>query len=210
MLRAGMSSAPGADAVASPRPSSTVILLREEPQGGDTFSVLMLERHGSIAFPGAHAFPGGVVDAGDADAQGAQLPSTQRWAEAGDGDRPPEALRYWVTALRELFEEVGVLLAARDGRLVEGPLSEAMGVLRTRLHAGEPFASLLAEAGLVPATDRLLYFARWITPLANPRRWDTRFLVTRMPPGQDVVVDGTETVSASSPNSSSLRSTWKA
>jgi 8-oxo-dGTP pyrophosphatase MutT (NUDIX family) len=197
MLRGGMSSAPAGDAVAAPRPSSTVILLRDEPRGDEPFSVLMLERHGSIAFPGAHAFPGGVVDAGDADAPGARLPPTQRWADPGEGDRPPEALRYWVAALREVFEEVGVLLAARDGRLLEGPLPDATAGLRPRLHAGERFAALLAEAGLVPATDRLLYFARWITPLANPRRWDTRFLVARMPRGQEVVVDGTETVSAS-------------
>jgi hypothetical protein len=60
---------------------------------------------------------------------------------------------------------------------------------------GEPFGRLLAGAGLVPATDRLLYFARWITPTVNPRRWDTRFLVGRVPPGQEPVVDGTETVS---------------
>src|SRR5439155_355927 len=98
---------------AEPRPSSTVILLREE-RGG--FSVLMLERHGNIAFPGAHVFPGGIVEPSDTDACGALLPSAQEWAAAGEGDRPPEAIVYWMAAARELFEEVGILLARRHGR----------------------------------------------------------------------------------------------
>jgi 8-oxo-dGTP pyrophosphatase MutT (NUDIX family) len=182
-------------AAADPRPSSTVILLRDEDGGGDPFSVLMLERHGSIAFPGAHAFPGGIVDASDTDAPGATLPADQRWAVAGEGDRPPEALAYWVAAVRELFEEVGVLFATRDGRVVEGALAPEVSALRARVFDGEPFARALAEVGLVPATDRLFYFARWITPIANPRRWDTRFLVARTLPGQEACADGTETVS---------------
>jgi len=176
-----------------PRPSSTVILLREERVGG--FSVLLLERHGSIAFPGAHAFPGGVVERADADAAGATLPGGQRWAAAGEGDGPPDAIVYWMAAVRELFEEVGVLLATRDGRQLEGPLPPEAGEWRRRTHAGEPFARLLSGVSLTPATDALFYFARWIAPVTNPRRWDTRFLIGRMPPGQEAVVDGTETVS---------------
>src|SRR5439155_94602 len=153
------------------------------------------ERHGRIAFPGATAFPGGGVDPGDADAPGARLPAAQRWAPPGEGDRPPEALAYWVAALRELLEETGVLLAARDGRLLEGPLAPELAALRARVAAGEPFGRVLAAAGLVPATEALFYFARWITPVTNPRRWDTRFLVGRLPAGQEPVADGTETVS---------------
>jgi 8-oxo-dGTP pyrophosphatase MutT (NUDIX family) len=183
---------PGSEA--APRPSSTVILLREEP-GGGAFEVLLLERHGNMAFPGAHVFPGGGVDPADAHAPGATLPAEQRWAPPGEGDRPPTALTYWVAAVRELFEEVGILLAARDDGPLEGPLPPALGALRARVLAGEPLGPLLASAGLRLATDRLLYFARWITPRVNPRRWDTRFLVGRMPVGQDPVVDGTETVS---------------
>src|SRR5881409_767960 len=180
---------------APPRPSSTVIVLAEPRDADGPFSVLLLERQGSIAFPGATAFPGGVVDAGDADAPGARLPATQRWAPPGEGDRPPEALAYWVAALRELFEEVGILLAARDGRLLEGPLALELAALRARVAAGEPFAGVLASAGLVPATDALFSFARWVTPVTNPRRWDARFLVARLPAGQEAEADGTETVS---------------
>ena len=177
---------------AEPRPSSTVILLREEQAG---FAVLMLERHGSIAFPGAHAFPGGIVEPSDAEACGASLPRDQQWAAAGEGDRPPEAIVYWMAALRELFEEVGILLATRDGRPLESLPDAPTGELRRRVQGGEPFGPALAAAGLVAATDALFYFARWITPVTNPRRWDTRFLIGRMPTGQKAVVDGTETVS---------------
>ncbi len=186
---------PGSEPVAPPRPSSTVILLREERQGDGPFSVLLLERHGSIAFPGAHVFPGGVVDPADAEAPGALLPAGQCWAPAGEGDHPPDALPYWVAAARELFEEVGILLAARGGDLLAGPLPAELATLRPRVLAGEPLVPLLADVGFRLATAQLLYFARWITPIANPRRWDTRFLVARMPGGQEPVVDGTETVS---------------
>src|SRR5947209_17618611 len=106
---------------AVPRPSSTVILLGEPRDDETPFSVLLLERHGSIAFPGATAFPGGVVDPGDADAPGALLPVQQRWASPSEGDVPPTALPYWMAAVRELFEEVGILLASRDGRPLAGP-----------------------------------------------------------------------------------------
>lgn len=180
---------------AQPLPSSTVILLREAACEGDPFEVLMLERHGSVSFPGVHAFPGGVVDPGDHDVAGAALPADQAWAPEAEGDCPPGALPYWVAAVRELFEEVGILLASSGGVALDGPLAPELAALRARLHGGESFATLLAAHGLRPATDGLYSFARWITPPQNPRRFDTRFLVGRMPRGQDAVPDGTETVS---------------
>jgi 8-oxo-dGTP pyrophosphatase MutT (NUDIX family) len=181
---------------ATPLPSSTVILLREEPTGDGPFAVLMVKRHASVTYPGVHAFPGGVLDPHDAHAPGASLPATQAWPAPGEGDRPPDALRYWITALRELFEETGILLAHRAGRPLEGPLPPAVAALRARLDAETSFTALLAEHDLVPATDALFYFARWITPRVNPRRFDTRFLVGRTHAGQDIAVDGTETESA--------------
>lgn len=179
----------------APRPSSTVILLRDTPGAAEPFSVLMLERHGNVTFPGVHAFPGGVVEAGDHVPHGARLPAGQAWAAPGEGDRPETALPFWIAAVREAFEEVGILLARRAGRPLAGPLSPELLALRERLRRDEPFAALLAEHGLVLDTEGLHYFARWITPPQNPRRFDTRFLVARAPDGQEPVVDGTETVS---------------
>jgi 8-oxo-dGTP pyrophosphatase MutT (NUDIX family) len=171
------------------------MLLRDERAGDSPFSVLMLERHGSVTFPGVHAFPGGVVDPGDHAVTGAALPPEQSWAPADEGDCPPAALPYWVAAVRELFEEVGILLAERHGRTLDGPLAPELAALRGRLHAGEQFGPLLEAHDLRPATAALYYFSRWITPRQNPRRFDTRFLVGRMPEGQEAVADGTETES---------------
>jgi 8-oxo-dGTP pyrophosphatase MutT (NUDIX family) len=155
----------------------------------------MLERHGGIAFPGAHAFPGGVVETTDLAPSAASLPSSQCWASEEDADRPPDALPYWMAAVRELFEEVGILLATDRGRPLVGALRPELVTLRQHLLAGEAFDRLMRAADLVPGTDQLWYFARWITPVASPRRWDTRFLVGRLPDGQEAIADGTETVS---------------
>jgi 8-oxo-dGTP pyrophosphatase MutT (NUDIX family) len=180
---------------APPLPSTTVILLRDEPAGDEPFSVLLAERHGSIAFPGAHAFPGGVLEPGDHAGGAACLPGAQRWADASDGDTPADALPYWVAGVRELFEEVGILLAADGDRLLQGPLAPDLAALRAPVFGGEPLVAALGRVGLRPATETLLYFARWITPVVNPKRFDTRFLVGRAPEGQEPVADGTETVS---------------
>jgi len=179
----------------TPLPSTTVILLRDEPGKDGPFSVLLAERHGSIAFPGAHAFPGGVVEPGDQDGGAARLPTVQRWAGAGDGDTPGDALPYWLAGVREVFEEVGILLAADGERLLDGPLAPDVAALRAPIFGGEPIAAALGRVGLRPATETLFYFARWITPVVNPKRFDTRFLVARVPQGQAAVADGSETVS---------------
>jgi len=183
------------DRPAAPLPSSTVILLDEDARDKGPFRVLMLKRHGSVTFPGVHAFPGGVVDPSDAVAPGAALPADQRWAEAPQGDDPRTAQPFWVAAVRELFEEVGVLLAVRDGRLLEGPLGAEVLALRGRLHARHGLADVLATIDAVPATHTLYSFARWVTPSVNPRRFDTRFLIGRMPVAQEPCPDGTETES---------------
>jgi len=183
------------DGPAAPLPSSTVILLDDDARGDGPFRILMLKRHGSVTFPGVHAFPGGVVDPGDAAAPGASLPADQRWAGAPAGDDASTALPFWVAAVRELFEEVGLLLAVRDGRLLDGPLTDDLLALRARLHARESLADVLGSVGAVPATHTLYGFARWVTPTVNPRRFDTRFLIGRTPPGQEPCPDGTETES---------------
>lgn len=180
---------------AAPLPSSTVILLDEDAAGRAPFRILMVKRHGSVTFPGVHAFPGGVVDPADAHAPGATLPAEQRWASPPAGDDARAALPYWVAAVRELFEEVGVLLATRGGRLLEGPLEPDVLALRDRLHGATGLGVVLETIDAVPATHTLFSFARWVTPSVNPRRFDTRFLIGRMPAGQEPCPDGTETES---------------
>lgn len=104
---------------------------------------------------------------------------------ARDGE---EDLR--ATAARELFEEAGVLLADR----ASDPAARA--ALRARAAAGEPLGALLAEAGLGLDLERLVPFAHWITPSAEKRRFSARFFLAELPTGQEVAVDGQETVEA--------------
>jgi 8-oxo-dGTP pyrophosphatase MutT (NUDIX family) len=107
-------------------------------------------------------FPGGSVHAED--------------SRLGDVDR--------AAAIRELFEEMGVLLARRaEGRFAR---DRECGRLRDRLAAGVAFADALDELELTPALDRLVFLARWITPEVISRRFDTRFYLARRPPGQTV------------------------
>ncbi len=141
-----------------PRPASTVLLLR----GTDPWQVLMLRRPGGADFaPGAHVFPGGSVHAED--------------RLLGDSLRG--------AAVRELFEELGILLA----RNPRGPATEAdADRIRLRLAHGISFPTALKEAHLEPALDELAYFARWVTPEQLRRRFDTRFYLARLPAGQEV------------------------
>ncbi len=104
----------------------------------------------------------------------------------GARDEGEDDLR--VTAARELFEEAGVLLATTA---VE---RELVATLRRRTLDGEPLPALLAEAGLTLDPDRLAYFAHWITPSIEPRRFSARFFVARLPAGQAPSFDDRETV----------------
>ncbi len=151
---------------AAPVLAATLVLLRDGAAG---LEVLMIARHEAMAFAaGAMVFPGGKVHADDAGLA---------------GGRPEGALR--VAAIRETFEETGILLA--DG----GAGAAGLGARR-----GEPFAGLLAERGLAPAADRLVPFAHWITPVGRPRRFDTHFFAAAAPPDQDPAHDGREAVEA--------------
>jgi 8-oxo-dGTP pyrophosphatase MutT (NUDIX family) len=168
--------------IAPPRPAATVLLLRDGPSGIEVF---MQVRHRDMAFAsGALVFPGGRVDPED-------------HALAADADLSPAtaqldplagALR--VAAIRETFEESGVLLARRrgDASLVPG---ERLHGLSAESHG---FARMLADAGLVLAADLLVHFAHWITPVYRPRRFDTHFFALVAPQDQLAVHDGTESV----------------
>ncbi|MEJ2801310.1 MBL fold metallo-hydrolase [Comamonadaceae bacterium PP-2] len=164
------------------RAAATVILLRDTPQG---LEVLMTRRSAHASFaPGAYVFPGGGVDAAD-DSADAHAMSTQR---PGQSDL---RLTQAITAIRECFEELGVLLAY-DAQ--GNPVSPAeISALRRDSHndAGA-FVRACSEQGLVLACDQLFVLAHWITDRDLPRRFDVPFLVARMPEGQQPVADEQE------------------
>ena len=153
----------------TPRPAATVLLVDPAQR---PWQVLMMRRPGGADFaPGAYVFPGGSVYAED--------------AELGDESRS--------AAVRELFEEVGILLARRsDRRFARNPECRR---LRERLIAGADWIDALRGLELTPATDRLVFLARWITPEAVARRFDTRFYLARRPSGQTVHPQPGEVVS---------------
>ncbi|MBC5786071.1 MBL fold metallo-hydrolase [Ramlibacter sp. USB13] len=160
---------------AVPRPAATVLLLRDGPQGVE---VLMTRRSATASFaPGAYVFPGGGIDAADADAHAlaARRPGQ-------DAQRLTQA----IAAIRESFEELGVLLA----RHADGRPADASDVATMDRHA--PFAPQVRERGLVLAADQVFLLAHWITDRDLPRRFDVPFLVARMPANQSPVADEAE------------------
>ena len=184
----------------APREAAAVVLARDAAGG---IEVLLVQRHGASRFaPGAFAFPGGRVEAEDATPETA---SRCRGLTPGDAAaalpdvRPPgRAIGFWIAALREAFEETGLLLAYdrsgapfEPGRLAAGWLDAR----RARCHGdAAAFGALLAEGGLALATDRLAYYAHWITPEERPLRYDTRFFVGAAFPDASPEADGTEIV----------------
>lgn len=182
----------------TPVPAATVTLVRDSDEG---LEVLMLQRNFQSGFmPGMHVFPGGALDESDYSREACALC-------VGLDDREASStlklecggLAYWVAAIRESFEEAGILLAC-DARGEMVALSETAGIDRFRVHrhalnAGEQeFIALLARENLRLAADRLVYFSHWITPLGAPRRYDTRFFVARAPDAQDALHDNLETI----------------
>jgi 8-oxo-dGTP pyrophosphatase MutT (NUDIX family) len=179
-------------------PAATVTLVRDTPTG---LEVLMLQRNFQSGFmPGMFLFPGGALDPGDRAAavlaRCAGLDDERASAALGTSDG---GLAYWAAAIRESFEEAGVLLAyAENGELVNpgDPARIArFEEYRRRLNAGEDIlAEMLQQEGLQLAVDRLTYFSHWITPVTAPRRYDTRFFVAVAPQGQEALPDNVEAI----------------
>lgn len=174
-----------------PRPAATVALLRPGPAGPE---VLLTHRPASMAFgPGLHVFPGGGVDAGDTDPglQARCVLPPDGCAEAWAGDLDPAAAgAAAVAAIRELYEEAGILLA--DARLGRAP---SAGVVDAARRAGAPFARVVEELDLRLRTDLLVPLSRWVTPpVGVSRRYDARFFVALLPPGAEVAPDDREVV----------------
>ena len=167
-----------------PRHASTVVLLREAPGGPEAY---LLRRVKGMAFAGGmHVFPGGSVDPADAEAhtEWAGPPASQwaRWFRADE----PLARALVCAAVRETFEECGVLLAGpSEHELLADVSSDEWEAERAALEAREQSLSeLLSRRGLVLRSDLLRPFAHWITPEVEPKRFDTRFFLAEMPAGQ--------------------------
>lgn len=171
------------EVLAPPVDAATVMVLRDSPSG---LEVLLVRRHGdSGVLGGAHVFPGGKLDADDP----RQDPSTlERSAQAcqtalgENGLAASTALGLHVAALRETFEECGLLLGVPQG-------AAQVQAVRERTAAGEPFGTALHALGLPVDTACVRPWSRWITPrkpaMMN-KRFDTRFFVAAAPPGQVV------------------------
>jgi glyoxylase-like metal-dependent hydrolase (beta-lactamase superfamily II)/8-oxo-dGTP pyrophosphatase MutT (NUDIX family) len=172
-------SAPDAPEIVVPRPAATVVLLRTGTSG---LEVLLVERPATMAFaPGLHAFPGGAIDDGDRAPELAELstwrPDELARAFGGELD-PAEALATAVAAIRELFEETGILLA--DGPFHRDGLADAREALLTGTTTIGPIATFL---GIRLRTDLLAPLSRWVTPAPYPRRFDARFYAAELPRG---------------------------
>lgn len=178
---------PGREPV-EPRAAATLLVLRDGDEGPEVFCV---RRHAASAFMGgAVVFPGGKLD--DADAAPAFEALTSGLAPRAElvADEPSQARALAVCACREALEEAMLLVGDPP------PNDEALRAMRTSLEAGESFATLLEHAGTVLATDRLIPFARWVTPTAETRRYDARFYLARALEGQRGLHDEHETVSS--------------
>jgi 8-oxo-dGTP pyrophosphatase MutT (NUDIX family) len=171
------------------KPAATVVLLRDGSAG---MEALLLKRHRSSGFvPGAYVFPGGRTDEADAAVElldyATRLPTVEV-------DR-----HFWFAAVREVFEESGVLLA-RDRQHEWAPdttTSETMEQWRLKLMAEEAtLVDVLRENNYCIQFENLVYFAHWITPLAEPRRYDTRFFAAVLPHGRQARPDPREMTDA--------------
>lgn len=176
-----------ATAPPTPEPAATLILLRRASSGTE---VLMQVRHSDMVFAGgALVFPGGKLEAQDSDPCRHDLMD-----ESGYGDSLGPAR---VAAIRETFEECGLLLACEAGThvLAQGARVSRLDRDRQRLNRSElDFGDLLRRESLQLACDALVHYAHWVTPSFMPRRFDTHFFLALAPTSQEDAHDGRETV----------------
>ena len=173
--------------IAAARPAATAVILRDGPRGLEVFMVV---RHQEIDFAsGALVFPGGKVDAQDAD---------PAWSEFAPSAAGVPGLAFLVAAARETFEEAGVVLARAVGErgLMDADAAHRLvATYRARLAAGSAsFLDVVRRENLRLAADLMVPFAHWITPRTQPKRFDTHFLLVAAPVEQLGAHDGGESV----------------
>lgn len=190
----------GPDPQVHPRPAATVILLRDAPAGPE---VWLLRRVRGLAFAaGASVFPGGRVDAADhadpscPDVSGLPGTALNRLA-ARFGCSPAEARASTLAAIRETFEETGVLLTRPAFHVGAAPHERWLQDQRRRVEAHEvAFAAVLTALGVAVDADLVRPWARWITPAGEPRRYDTHFYVAALPAEARAYPETTEATDA--------------
>ncbi len=180
---------------AVPRPAASVVMIRDGAQGIEVF---MIERHqgAGLAFSGALVFPGGKVDDED---------RATGWVDLKRPATNGPDLAFWIAAVRETFEESGILLARRplSSALIGGDDASrivakaratpaASGTADQSPLVRADFAALLQGEQLVPAVESLIHFGHWITPPWAPRRFDTHFFLVDAPKTQRVLLDADE------------------
>ena len=171
---------------ATPVPAATIVMLRER----DDLEMFMVVRHHQIDFAsGALVFPGGKADPQDFD--DALLP----YLDGAHDDEDMRAMQ--VAAIRESFEECGILLARPEGsdKLVDGARLEQLTPYQERIHQGEvSITEFVQREKLHLACDQLVHFAHWVTPPMMPKRFDTHFFLASAPEDHLAVHDGSENV----------------
>ena len=182
----------------NPRPASTILLLRDsanrkgaDGKSRDEIEVFMMVRHYEIDFnSGALVFPGGSVDVGDQ-----EIIANPALYSGGEG-LDAGALSFRIAAIRETFEESGILLARPRGSkaLVDAKrASEIEAASRAALcESKTTFLKVLTDNGMLLALDELVPYAHWITPEGMPKRFDTWFFLAAAPPEQVGAHDGKE------------------
>src|SRR6476469_4358283 len=176
--------------IVAPRPASTILLLRDSKAAKET-EVFMMVRHYEIDFnSGALVFPGGSVDKNDK-----EIIDRPKLYSGGDG-LDASALSFRIAAIRETFEESGILLARPNGSnaLIDARRAgEIEAAHRAALcESRTTFLKVLADNGLLLALDDLVPYAHWITPEGMPKRFDTWFVLAAAPPEQVGAHDGKE------------------
>jgi len=179
------------------RPAATVLLLRDGSLGPEAFLLQRTKRAAFLA--GAHVFPGGALDKADQDLRVLRRVAGLNDAEASERlGLPSGGLAYWVAAVRECFEEAGILLAeGEDGRALDAERAARLAQYRGALHAGKlAFAEFLERERLLLRARDLAYFGHWITAPGRARRFDTRFFLALAPEGQAGSHDGSELIAS--------------
>ena len=165
-------------------PAATILLLRDAPG----LEVLMVERHADIAFAGgALVFPGGRIDPGDLE------PGWAAHCAPADGV-PRDQIGPRIAAIREAFEETGILIARDGDGFVSNERASGLDDWRAKIEADDSlFIEMIRREGLALAIDALVYYARWRPPAqATHKRFDTWFFAAKSPPGQEAREDGNE------------------